>query len=595
MLAAQPQGAAPDAAARDSNAASTRISSGYRLDSIIAREIANEAHVLRASQNASEESGSPAGNWTEVAETCSALLLSNDWELFPEFSLGSFSVSAQVVIELLHHFERQYYPHASFLQPIKSFNNLASECPLLFWTIILIASERHERHAEVYQQLFEPHRELLVPFSNTAIASIEEIHAALLLCLWPVPKQKILYDPVYSYSSIAVDACLRLSLHKPFPLSDTTSCQGNFPYCSGAHSVATQQRTFLACFSVSTRNAAFLGLVPPLASPHQLKHVEKATERLRHVLSPRDHAILVICEIICSFSLLLEDFEDMPEQSSLIQTFIDNLDTVKRNYSARWTPELDAQLEYAKLNLYAIAGFLSPQGDFQIFGQDDVERQALLLRGLRSASNLVDRMKTISVRATADGRYDASSLIFYPKYFFTNLFFAVTALFRISTINKECIRAHRPHALQSINDALTIFQLLPNDRDMARVARLTRRILNVMHLETPWSASLCLGKLVIANRLGASLLWDTIFRLQRKAANGPGSEISEVGRRLIGTEGDGLPLAPEMKTRLPNTQSGIPTVSSAEDQMTAGIFSWDPYQDELVFDDDDDDVIFGGL
>ncbi|KAI9685686.1 MAG: hypothetical protein M1822_004246 [Bathelium mastoideum] len=320
------------------------------------------------------------------------------------------------------------------------------------------------------------------------------------------------------------------------------------------------------------------------------------TERLRHILSPRDHAILVICEIICRFSLLLEDFEDMPEQPSLIQTFIDNLDTVKRNYSARWTPELDAQLEYAKLNLYAIAGFLSPQGDFQIFGQQDVERQALLLRGLRSAFNLVDRMKTISVRVTADGQYDASSLIFYPKYFFTNLFLAVTALFRISTINKECIHAHRPQALQSINEALTIFQLLPNDRDMARVARLTGRILNVMHLENSWTTSLSLGKLVIANRLGASLLWDTIFRLQKKVTNGSGSETLEVGRRRIGTEGDGLPPAPEMKTQLQNIQPDISMVSSAEDQMTAGMFSWDPYQDELVFDgNDEEDVIFGGL
>ena len=132
-------------------------------------------------------------------------------------------------------------------------NNFAALFPLLFWTLILVASERHAEYSNLYQQLFIPHRELLAPLSSTAVQSVEEIHAILLLCLWPIPKRQLLHDPAYNYIGIAASASLRLNLHKPTPQDHIIKVRANWPYSVEYVSVKAQYLTWLACFSISTQ------------------------------------------------------------------------------------------------------------------------------------------------------------------------------------------------------------------------------------------------------------------------------------------------------------------------------------------------------
>ena len=324
-----------------------------------------------------------------------------------------------------------------------------------------------------------------------------------------------------------------------------------------------------------------MGFVPPLSSHHQIKHVKKAIEQLDRLIRPEDRASLAICEAICNFSILLEEIEDTLAHFSLTRTFISNVDNIKQSYSAHWTPELDIQSQYVKLQFYAVATFPPLQDPFQENFQNDADRESLLFSGLQSACSLINNMKDISLRATVDGQYHAGRLTFYPRYFFTNLFFSAIFLFRILIENRPIVQEHRPLAIQGISTAHELFRLVPCDRDVARATRLLQEVLNKIGSSEAWPDNLSSSQLIITNRLGASLLWDTIFRLRLRGRGNDTSRPQSVEQIQMRREirNNTLPLAPEMRAQLPNAQTQTPTVSFAEDLTLPDLFFWDAYMD----------------
>ena len=328
--------------------------------------------------------------------------------------------------------------------------------------------------------------------------------------------------------------------------------------------------------------AAFAGCLPPLASSHHLRHVRKAAEELDRCLVPGYRASLAVDEVICNFSILLEDIEDPLVHFSLTETFISSLDVIKETYSSQWTPELDVRLQFAKLNLYAMAVFLPLQEASEEHFQKDFNRQKLLLSGMQSASSLIKRMEHLSLQPTVEGKYNAGRLTFHPMYFFTNLFFAAVFLFRVFVGNRLIIYAHGTLIIQSINAAHKIFQLAPYNRDMARATRLIERFLSKIGPETAWPDSFSFSELVITNRLGASLLWDTIFRLRLRARDDIDPETGDRNSKR-----SRLPLAPEMETQSPDPQAEAPTVPLPEDQDLANLFFWDATTDSVLDADQD--------
>lgn len=102
-----------------------------------------------------------------------------------------------------------------FLQPVTSLSDLLTRAALLFWTIILVASQGHDRFAAVYHEVATEHERLLSPILRKAIQRIETIHALLLLCLWPVPQCQYFHNPAWNYAGLAIHAAMQLHCHSP--------------------------------------------------------------------------------------------------------------------------------------------------------------------------------------------------------------------------------------------------------------------------------------------------------------------------------------------------------------------------------------------
>ncbi|KAI1450534.1 hypothetical protein F5Y02DRAFT_426676 [Annulohypoxylon stygium] len=268
--------------------------------------------------------------------------------------------------------------------------------------------------------------------------------------------------------------------------------------------IQTQYLTWLTCFGTSTQAAMYQGTLPSLASFHHLRYVKKALEYLAPILETKYKASTVICECICNYLVSLEDIETSATRSSLIQTFESNLDTIEETYTTHSNPELDIQVQYAKLNLYSLAALAPSNSDAELDTQTLIITQTLLTRGLESASRVIHQTQSLN------------HISFYPRQYLTNTFFASIYLFRILISCRPLSSSHAALALSSIGVAHDIFHSIPSEynRTAAIGADFLRRVHEKAQALDVSSTAFSLPRPQIANQLGASLVYDTIFRVR---------------------------------------------------------------------------------
>ncbi|KAI0104024.1 hypothetical protein GGR51DRAFT_573016 [Nemania sp. FL0031] len=492
--------------------------------------LTNELHQLRMSQAAALERGKPPSpaipsREPEPLSLHVPFFFTNITEPLSDFSIGDITIPPRTIIELMQHFGYQYHVNAHFIQSIDSVACFHKASPLLFWTIVLLACRFHPEHSVLYDQLLVAHEELLHPFSNTAIQYIHEIHALLLLCLWPIEKRPEWSSPTWNYIGLAVGACMRLNLDKATP-TDPVEVQSNTAGNGRKYeevSMRTRRLTWLACLAISTQEASFLGLLPPLSCSLYLKRSRKAMDDVKDYLLPGFRPRLAIYEIMCNYSLVLEEVDGASAQLSLVETFASSLDRVGQTYSAEWSTDVDVLLQYAKLNLSAAALvriLVESQGDPC---QPLADIQTLIIRGSEASSRLISDVKTmINEGLGREGQPGPlTNPLCYPRYYLEVIFFAAVFVFRASYMRPA---TSREVAVEGLIEVYNVYRLLPSHPDTGSGADAISSILRYTSSEEFSYASSPIGGLTSTNRLGASFVWDTLMRIPQLMSDARSTE-----------------------------------------------------------------------
>jgi transcriptional regulatory protein LEU3 len=116
----------------------------------------------------------------------------------------------------------------------------------LFWVIIFAAARRYCTNQAFFNDLTEHvQKELVTCVSNPAMG-VEGIHAALIICAWPLPTIRFVTDPSTGFAGLAANASILSGFH---------SGKGSHPqfcFASRGHVSATDEEassTHLAtCF-----------------------------------------------------------------------------------------------------------------------------------------------------------------------------------------------------------------------------------------------------------------------------------------------------------------------------------------------------------
>ncbi|KAJ8120883.1 hypothetical protein O1611_g10248 [Lasiodiplodia mahajangana] len=233
---------------------------------------------------------------------------------------------------------------------------------------------------------------------------------------------------------------------------------------------------------------------------------------VKDYLLPGFRPRFAIYEIMCNYSLVLEEVDGPSAQLSLVETFASSLDRVGQTYSDEWGTDVDVLLQYAKLNLCAAAlvRILVESGGDPSLHLADI--QTLIIRGSEASSRLISNVKTMINGGLAhEGQPGATSNpLCYPRYYLEVIFFAAVFIFRTSYMRPS---TSRDLAIEGFIEVYNIYRLLPSHPDTSHGADAISSILRYTSSEEFSYASSPIGGLTTTNRLGASLVWDTLMRI----------------------------------------------------------------------------------
>ncbi|KAI2630879.1 hypothetical protein GGR54DRAFT_174847 [Hypoxylon sp. NC1633] len=102
-----------------------------------------------------------------------------------------------------------YFPIVRIRDPNKCYDT----CPLLFWTIIYVASRRYAKTPTVFPFLQDAiKRDSYAALTSTAL-SLPLINALMVLSAWIFPDVRFVNDPTTLFTGSCMNACLQLGVH----------------------------------------------------------------------------------------------------------------------------------------------------------------------------------------------------------------------------------------------------------------------------------------------------------------------------------------------------------------------------------------------
>ncbi|CAI1803865.1 hypothetical protein SEUBUCD646_0B00570 [Saccharomyces eubayanus] len=200
-----------------------------------------------------------------VATTTTMPLLPSPHASVDEFVLGDIRISIDKANRLHHVFVTRYLPYF----PIMYSNNateLYSQSQLLFWTVMLTAS-LSDPEPTMYSKLSSLIKQLAIETCWIRTPRSTHISQALLiLCIWPLPNQKVLDDCSYRFVGLAKSLSYQLGLHRGEFISEFTRTQTSMP-----NAEKWRTRTWLGIFFAELCWASILGLPPTSQTDYLLE------------------------------------------------------------------------------------------------------------------------------------------------------------------------------------------------------------------------------------------------------------------------------------------------------------------------------------
>lgn len=182
-----------------------------------------------------------------------------------EFVLGDVSISLKKANELNDRFVRDYLPFFPLIASSTA-SDLYSQSQLLFWTICLTAC-LSDPDPTLYNQLASLIKQLAIETCWIRTPRSTHISQALLiLCMWPLPNQKVLDDCSYRFVGLAKSLGYQLGLHRGKFISEFSRTQVALPDAE-----KWRTRTWLGIFFAEQFWASQLGLPPSLQTDYLIE------------------------------------------------------------------------------------------------------------------------------------------------------------------------------------------------------------------------------------------------------------------------------------------------------------------------------------
>lgn len=257
-----------------------------------------------------------------------------------------------------------------------------------------------------------------------------------------------------------------------------------------------------------------MGLPPPICSVQQTAAIQDICNEYKNLLPVTFRVSVEILRIVSISTTQLEAIEDRTTHLSMTQMFDSQYDQIMQTHQEIWTPELEVDLQSARLFLYGMTFILPESKVPDGTSQTMLFTELILRQGLAAATALTTSMSKLSAAklpAGDDAKHPAGVLTFYPVHYFTSLFFAVTFILHYVACARSATDHDRVQAIASLTEAHKLFQSFPRSRDLMRAASHMEVLASTARTGRNTSQSQS-SELFIKDRLGVSVMFDAAFR-----------------------------------------------------------------------------------
>lgn len=216
-----------------------------------------------------------------VATTNAIPLLPSPHAGIDEFVIGDVRISIEKANELHRIFVTRFLPYFPIMYS-NSATELYSQSQLLFWTVMLTAC-LSDPEPSMYIKLASLIKQLAI--ETCWIRTPRSTHitqALLILCIWPLPNQKVLDDCSYRFVCLAKCLSYQLGLHRGEFISEFTRTQTSMPDAE-----KWRTRTWLGIFFAELCWVSVLGLPPTSQTDYLVEDarmgIDEEDESLSHV------------------------------------------------------------------------------------------------------------------------------------------------------------------------------------------------------------------------------------------------------------------------------------------------------------------------
>ncbi|KAH8895568.1 hypothetical protein GQ53DRAFT_715281 [Thozetella sp. PMI_491] len=129
-------------------------------------------------------------------------------------SLDGVDLSADEIDEIFFMYFRHYHPCLPFLTPTLSPHECYEQSELLFWSIVSVASRRHQSRPTLLTCLAQAVTDLLWSTLRRIPYSLQVVQSLVLLCTWPFPTSSSTADPTYMFVGVMVQTGTQMGLHR---------------------------------------------------------------------------------------------------------------------------------------------------------------------------------------------------------------------------------------------------------------------------------------------------------------------------------------------------------------------------------------------
>lgn len=150
-------------------------------------------------------------------------------------------------------FFAHYHPLLPFLSPSKSPEFYYRASPLLFWTIISVASRRYTADLTLLPSLAISVPRLLWSVLQSVPQNCHVVKALCVLCTWPFPMSSSSSDPTFMLSGTMIHVAMQVGLHRPSQAQDFSQFKIKLP----PEELQDRITTWTTCKIVAQRYVSF--------------------------------------------------------------------------------------------------------------------------------------------------------------------------------------------------------------------------------------------------------------------------------------------------------------------------------------------------